>query len=139
MRCRAQVFPAPGKLDKATNTLDLVGRNLLSVHRVSESPEVVSRSLPTLRLTDSPLDSQSQELLIQNSHSVEGQTKAQRGQLCGWSEKAPMTTRPLKAQARVGCNSAPKEPSTLALSPWPWPNTGSQSGTDNSRFCGGAG
>ena len=54
MRCRAHVFPAPGKLDKATNTLDLVGRNLRSVHRVSESPEVISGfpiSTVTPRLT----------------------------------------------------------------------------------------
>lgn len=36
------MFPAPGKLDKATNTLDLVVKNFLSVQRVSASTEDIS-------------------------------------------------------------------------------------------------
>ena len=43
MRCGAHVFLAPGKLDRATNTLALVGRNRRSVQRVSERPEADHR------------------------------------------------------------------------------------------------
>lgn len=36
------MLPAPGKLDKATNTFDLVVKNFLSVQRVSASIEDIS-------------------------------------------------------------------------------------------------
>lgn len=58
------MFPAPGKLDRATNTLDLLGRNLLSVHRVSESPEVTKESLTCTVISELLLKSSGQGLVI---------------------------------------------------------------------------
>lgn len=58
------MFPAPGKLDRATNTLDLLGRNLLSVHRVSESPEVTMESLTSTVTSELLLKFSGQGLVI---------------------------------------------------------------------------
>lgn len=93
MRCRAHVFPAPGKLDRATNTLDLVGRNRRSVQRVSESPEVGHQP-------------PHQDPLPRDSHFTDGETEAGLGGR-GWLHRAVARESPRDDEASHGPGSEP--------------------------------